>query len=406
MSDRHKTPVPESGPSTARGAGAPLDPPSSEDAPQLLERRRVLLALAAMTGAVALGGCKRRGQVDPRGDLHGEAPPETETKPPTGGNGLPDTKGEALTTSPKPADDKLGPRLPLRRLGATGVEVTLLGVGGVHVGDAEEKDAQAVIETAIEEGVRFFDTANMYSGGLSEKRYGRYLVPKYRDHVFLMSKSLAKSGKGAFEELDVSLGRCGCDYFDLWQMHALESPEDADNRVEAGVLDACERALKEGKVKHLGFTGHADYKGHLRMLDHVKKRGLPVATAQMPINLVDPHYASFTTNVIKPCIEHGMGILAMKTLAFGRLMGKNLGWARKDVKLTPIVPELVTLEQALGYVWSLPVSVLISGMENAKQVQQNAAIARKAGTLDDSERLKLIATVEKFGGRDVEFYKE
>ena len=78
----------------------------------------------------------------------------------------------------------------------------------------------------------------------------------------------------------------------------------------------------------------------------------------------------------------------------------------EDVQLTPVVPELVTLEQALGYVWSLPVSVLISGMENAKQVQQNAAVARKANTLDDSERLKLIATVEKFSGRDVEFYKE
>ena len=221
-----------------------------------------------------------------------------------------------------------------------------------------------------------------------------------------MSKSLATSGKGATEDLETSLGRCGCDYLDLWQIDALKDPEDADNRVKAGVLDACERAVKEGKVKHLGFTGHADYRGHLRMLEHVKKRGLPVATAQMPINLVDPHYASFTTNAIKPCIEHGMGILAMKTLAFGRLLGKNLGWQRQDVKLTPIVPEVVSLEQALSYVWSLPVSVLISGMENAKQVQQNAAIARKAGTLDDGARLNLIAAVERFGGRDVEFYKD
>jgi hypothetical protein len=115
---------------------------------------------------------------------------------------------------------------------------------------------------------------------------------------------------------------------------------------------------------------------------------------------------SFTTHVIKPCLDHGMGILAMKTLAFGRLLGKNLGWQRQDVKLTPIVPELVSLEQALNYVWSLPVSVLISGMENAKQVKQNAAIARNAGTLDDGTRLKLVAAVEGFSGRDVEFYKD
>jgi aryl-alcohol dehydrogenase-like predicted oxidoreductase len=356
---------------------------TADDHQHKLERRRVLLALAAMTGSVVVGCMKRKG-----------------------GDSVPGTKGETPPAPLEPTGDKLGPRLPLRRLGNTGVEVTLLGAGGVHIGDAQERDAQEVIETAIAEGIRFFDTANLYSEGRSEERLGKYLVPKYRDHVFLMSKSLATTGKGATEDLETSLRRSGCDYFDLWQMHALKDPEDADNRVKAGVLDTCERAVKEGKVKRLGFTGHANYRGHLRMLEHVKKRGLPVATAQMPINLVDPHYASFTTNVIKPCIEHGMGILAMKTLAFGRLLGKNLGWQRQDVKLTPIVPEVVSLEQALGYVWSLPVSVLISGMENAKQVQQNAAIARKAGTLDDAARLKLIAAVERFGGRDVEFYKD
>jgi predicted aldo/keto reductase-like oxidoreductase len=351
-----------------------------------------------MTGSVVVGGCQRTSA----GGVHNvtaEMPIET-------GVGLPGPKGETLTVAQRPADDKLGPRLPLRRLGSTGVAVTLLGAGGVHIGDAREEDAQEVIETAIAEGVRFFDTANMYSEGRSEQRLGRYLVPKYRDHVFLMSKSLATNDEDAIADLETSLRRCGCDYFDLWQIHALKDPADADNRVAAGILDACERALQEGKVKHLGFTGHADFRGHLRMLEHVKKRGLPVATAQMPINLVDPHYASFTTHVIKPCLDHGMGILAMKTLAFGRLLGKNLGWQRQDVKLTPIVPERVSLEQALTYVWSLPVSVLVSGMENAEQVRQNAAIARSAGTLDGGTRSKLVAALEELSGRDVEFYKD
>jgi len=354
-----------------------------ENAARALARRRALSALAAMTGAVVVGGCTREGSENPRG-----------------------MQAEGSIAALERSEDKFGPRLPLRRLGHTGVKVTLLGVGGVHIGSAEEKLAHETIETAIAEGIRFFDTANMYNEGMSEARYGRYLVPKYRDHVFLMSKSHAKDGKGATEQLETSLKRCGCDYFDLWQVHALEHPDDADARVRAGVLDACERAVKERKVKYLGFTGHANYRAHLRMLEHVKQRGLPVATAQMPINLVDPHYESFTTNVVKPCIDHGLGILAMKTLAFGRLLGKDLGWARTGVKLTPIVPELVSLEQALGYVWSLPVSVLISGMEDATQVRQNAAIARKAVTLDDGTRQKLIASVEKFGGGDIEFYKD
>ncbi len=380
--DRRLATVFESDPPPARGAGAALAPPSREHAASALERRRIVLALAAMTGALA--GCRKQ----------------------KSGAVAPATAGKTSPAALKPTDDKLGPRLPLRRLGHTGVEVTLLGAGGAHIGDAEERDAQEVIETAIAEGIRFFDTAHMYSEGRSEQRLGRYLVPRYRDHVFLMSKSLATSGQGASDDLETSLRRCGCDYLDLWQIHALKGPEDADQRVEAGVLDACERALKESKVKYLGFTGHANYRGHLRMLEHVKQRGLPVATAQMPVNLVDPHYASFTTNVIAPCLEYGMGILAMKTLAFGRLLGKNLGWQRQNVSLTPIVPALVSLEQALGYVWSLPVSVLISGMANAKQVQQNAAIARAASALDDGARRKLIAAVEQFGGRDVEFYKD
>jgi aryl-alcohol dehydrogenase-like predicted oxidoreductase len=355
---------------------------SNERTAKLSERRRILIALAAMTGTVA--GCWRR----------------------RGGEGLPGAAGGPLVAGRAANEDKLGPRLPLRKLGNTGVEVTLLGVGGAHLGDTTERDAQEVVETALAEGIRFFDTANMYGDGRSEERLGKYLVPKYRDQVFLMSKSLATSGEGAREDLETSLKRCGCDYFDLWQLHALKGPEDADNRVKAGVLDACERAVKEGKVKRLGFTGHANYRGHLRMLDHVKARGLSVATAQMPINVVDPHYESFTTHAMPPCLDSGLGILAMKTLAFGRLLGKHLGWQLQPVKLTPVVPELISLEQALGYVWSLPVSVLISGMENAQQVRQNAALARKAATLDEGARLKLIATVERFGGRDVEFYKD
>lgn len=85
---------------------------------------------------------------------------------------------------------------------------------------------------------------------------------------------------------------------------------------------------------------------------------------------------------------------------------KRARWQRQNVKLTPVVPRIVSLAEALEYVWSLPVSVLISGMENASQVQENAAIARKAATLDDQTRSKLVAAVETFSGRDVEFYKD
>ncbi|MBM4093625.1 MAG: aldo/keto reductase, partial [Planctomycetes bacterium] len=116
------------------------------------------------------------------------------------------------------ASDRLGKLLPLRKLGSSGPAVTNLGVGGNHIGLASEKDAQAIIETALEEGVRFFDNAVVYSSGRAEERFGRFLTPKYRDVSFIMTKSMAKDGKAALKELDASLSRMKTDYVDLWQV--------------------------------------------------------------------------------------------------------------------------------------------------------------------------------------------
>jgi len=134
--------------------------------------------------------------------------------------------------------DRLGKLLPLRKLGSSGSVVTNLGVGGDHVGSASEKDAQAIIEKALEEGVRFFDNAPFYSGGKAEERYGKFLTPKYRDVSFIMTKTLATNGENALKDLDASLSRMKTDYVDLWQVHALGNPKDVEERVQNGVLDA------------------------------------------------------------------------------------------------------------------------------------------------------------------------
>ena len=239
--------------------------------------------------------------------------------------------GDGKVAAATASSDRLGKLLPLRKLGSSGQTVTNLGVGGAHVGSASEKDAQAIIEKALEEGVRFFDNAPFYSGGKAEERYGKFLTPRYRDVAFIMTKTLATNRKSALKDLDNSLSRMKTDYVDLWQVHALGSPGDVEGRIQNGVLDAFLEAQKRGQVRHIGFTGHESYKAHLKMLEELKKRGVRMVSSQMPVNPADPHYESFVTHVVPKCVKAGIGVLAMKTLAYGRFFGGNKGWRRTNV---------------------------------------------------------------------------
>ena len=320
------------------------------------------------------------------------------------------TPGAASTTSSpagaaSPLRDKLGELLPQRTLGPNGPAVTMLGVGGAHVADVPESMAEQVIEAAIEQGIRFFDTAAMYGDGEGERRFGKFLTPKYREQIFLMTKAHAGSEEGVQAMLEASLRSMKTEYIDLWQIHDLKSEEDVENRLRDGVIDYFVKAKEEGKIRHIGFSGHTTYKAHLHMLKLLKERGIQPTTAQMPINVCDSHYESFILNVVPECLKQNVGVLAMKTLAYGRILGKVLGWARMDAAVNKIVPETLPLEDALGFVWSLPTSVLISGMQSPEEVQQNAAIARRASAWTDADRQRRVDAVKGFSGPTVEFYK-
>lgn len=301
--------------------------------------------------------------------------------------------------------DRLGALLPLRKLGAFGPTVTSLCMGGDHVGKQSDKEAQALLEKALEEGIRFFDNAHMYGKGRAEECYGKFLTPKYRDVAFIMTKSTGKTKKEVQEELDVSLSRMNTDYVDLWQVHAIDSPEDVDSRIKNGVLDAFVEAQEKGKVKYIGFTGHTSYKAHLRMLEEIDRLGVKMVSAQMPINPADPHYESYILNVLPKCVEAGIGVLGMKSLAWGRFFGGNIGWLRSNVTVKPIVPDILSIEDVFGFVWSLPVSALVSGMQTVEQVAQNASLARKTWNWNEAERQKRIDAVAGLAGPELEFYK-
>ncbi|MDJ0915705.1 MAG: hypothetical protein QNI95_19225, partial [Desulfobacterales bacterium] len=143
----------------------------------------------------------------------------------------------------------------------------------------------------------------------------------------------------------------------------------------------------------------------LKMLEELKKRGVKMVSSQMPVNPADPHYESFVTHVVPKCVKAGIGVLAMKTLADGRFFGGNKGWRRTNVSVKPIIPAILSVEDVFGFVWSLPITTLVSGMESVQQVSQNAAIARKTWNWNQAERQKRIDAVAPIAGPDLEFYK-
>lgn len=303
--------------------------------------------------------------------------------------------------------DRWGQILPTRKLGSTGIEVTMLGVGGYHVGWTNEKDAQAVIERAMEQGIRFFDSAYSYGDGQSERRYGKYLIPKYREDVFIMSKSTAKDYDTARKELEESLRRYGVDQLDLWQIHSLSSPEDTDVRIKQGVLRLAEEALREGKTKFVGFTGHADPYAHLRMLEQAGNSGL-FSTLQMPVNLVDAASEhSFVNLVIPKALGSGLGLLAMKTLADGRFFAKKVMEGKTVWESpNPVIPAQMKVEDAIHFSLSMPVSTLITGAENVEFLDEKVALAKSFMQLESKDRSQIIRALVPYAAEGkVEYYK-
>ena len=302
--------------------------------------------------------------------------------------------------------DKWGSLLPLRTLGKTGEKVTMLGLGGYHAGVNPGREAQELIEKAMEGGIRFFDTAESYQDGGSEIVYGKYLVPKYRDEVFIMTKSTAKDAATAKEHLEGSLQRMKCDYIDLWQVHSLRTPKDVDNRIENDVLEVFEKAKAEGKVKHIGFTGHQNPYAHKHFLDRTYDNDI-FETVQMPVNIIDSHFHSFIKNVLPLAIERDLGVLAMKTLSNGKFFEEMKGSDDLEGKSkTPLIPNYISIQEALYFVWSLPVSVLITGADTMEYLEEKIELAKNFTNYSDAERLELLARVFEKSSNEIEYYKK
>jgi predicted aldo/keto reductase-like oxidoreductase len=271
-----------------------------------------------------------------------------------------------------------------RMLGKTGEEVSFLGIGGFHIGAPKDpEESTRIIRTAVDRGITFLDNCWDYHEGESEKRMGKALADGYRDKVFLMSKIDGRTRDAAAKQIDESLQRLKTDHVDLMQMHEVIRLEDPDRLfAEEGGYEALAKAKEAGKVRFIGFTGHKDPAVHLRMLDTAREHDVHFDTVQMPVNIMDAHFRSFTHQVLPRLVEEGIGPLAMKPFG-GEYIVKEI--LRSGVA-QPI--------ELLHYSMSLPVSVVITGCDSVKILEQALEAARTFEPMDAAAREELVNRVK------------
>ncbi len=274
------------------------------------------------------------------------------------------------------AQQDSGDGLPKRPLGKTGEMVSIICLGGWHIGAIEQKLAIELMHAAIDEGLTFFDNAWDYHDGGAEEVMGKALAEGgRRDKVFLMTKNCARDRQGSMQHLEDSLRRLQTDRIDLWQFHEINYDNDPDWIFEKGALAAALEAKKAGKVRYIGFTGHKHPEIHLKMLE----KDFDWDACQMPINIMDAHYRSFQKLVVPECNRRGIGALGMKSFAGGFPRGR--------------LPEKAGLDAVAcrRYALSLPISSLVCGITSHEDLKQDLGLARNFKPMAADQMAKLLA---------------
>jgi predicted aldo/keto reductase-like oxidoreductase len=283
--------------------------------------------------------------------------------------------------------------VPRRTLGRTGQSVSIIGIGGYHMGapQVSEQEGIRIVRTALDSGVNFLDNCWDYNDGESERRMGRALQDGYRQKAFLMTKIDGRTPTAAQKQLEDSLRRLKTDHIDLMQVHEVIRPGDPQQAFRPGyVVDVLKKAQQDGKIRYIGFTGHKSPEIHLSMLETADRHGFTFDTVQMPLNLMDAHYDSFTTKVLPVARKHNMGILGMKPMGGGPLLESKTA--------TPV--------EFLHYAMSLPVSVTITGCDSMQVLNQALTLARNFRPLPQEQMTALLAkTVNASVAGQYEKYK-
>lgn len=268
--------------------------------------------------------------------------------------------------------------MPYRELGRTGERVSLLCMGGSHIGVSRlsDEDAIEMVRHALDEGVNFLDNAWSYNDGRSEELMGKALKDGYRDKAFLMSKSTQRDGEGARRELEDSLRRLDVDTIDLWQLHGVVTADDTRRCYEEGPLEVAQQARNEGKIRYIGFTGHHNPETHVDMIE----RGFEWDTVQMPVNVLDHHFRSFQKTVLPLANERNIGVIGMKPL----------GGFSSSIMAT----DALTAVECLHYAMNQPVSTVCSGMDSWETLTENLYAAKTFEPLDEDTVADILERAE------------
>ncbi len=282
--------------------------------------------------------------------------------------------------------------IPYRILGRTDERVSIIGLGGAHIGTQDDpKESMRIIRTALDNGINFLDNCWDYNGGKSEERMGAALQDGYRNKAFLMTKIDGRDRKTAASQIAQSLKRLRTDHIDLLQFHEVIRTSDPDRIFsKEGALAAMMEAKKAGKVRYVGFTGHKSPDIHLRMLETAFNRGFTFDTVQMPLNVMDAHYDSFEKTVLPVLLKHNIGVLGMKAMGDAFILRSNA----------------VTPQECLRYALSLPTSVVITGCDSLLILEQALRVARGFRPLTEEQIEKLLAkTAQVAKDGHTELYK-
>ena len=287
---------------------------------------------------------------------------------------------EAGQDQARPDQTRKGDML-YRTLGRTGQQVSLIGLGGFHIGgQKDEAESIRIIRAAIDRGITFLDNCWDYHEGTSEVRMGKALRDGYRDKIFLMTKIDGRTKQAAAQQIEESLQRLQTDHVDLLQHHEVIRMEDPDQIFdENGAMAAFLEAKQAGKLRYIGFTGHKDPAVHLRMLEVAAQHGFHFDTVQMPLNLMDAHFRSFRHQVVPVALKEGIGVLGMKSMGGGLLLKSNT--------VAPI--------DCLHYAMHLPVSVVITGIDSMQILDQAFEAIRTYEPFSSEQLADLLAKTQQ-----------
>jgi aryl-alcohol dehydrogenase-like predicted oxidoreductase len=335
-------------------------------------RRRAFLKIAGAAAALTTWS-----RLYSNSSARAAGPPGSPSNPSAPSHGNDPPRGP-IGGGPSPDEFKVpeGHPMPTRTLGRTGVALSLLGIGGYHLGIPERSEAIRIVREAIDHGVTFLDNCWDYNGGDSEKRMGEALQDGYRRRAFVMTKLDGRTAAAATDQLEQSLRRLRTDAIDLVQIHEVIRPTDPD-RVFApgGAIEALINAREAGKLRFIGFTGHKSPDIHLSMLDTAARHGFRFDTVQMPLNVMDAHYDSFEARVLPRLVKEHIGVLGMKPMGSGVILESGV----------------VSAVECLRYAMSLPTSVVITGCDSLGVLRQALSTAITFAPMGERERQALLA---------------